>query len=103
MDTKGSAVIGVGMRSTAYLIRVPEAARITGLPASLIRKSFICEEKRPINVPPPPPHKRVGRSVYIVADKLAGWVESLDDPLVRLGGKRRRGRPTVGERIAHRQ
>lgn len=84
------------------MVRVPEAARTTGLPQSLLRKTFIAEAKRPKNVPPPPPHKRIGRAVYILADRLAEWVETLD--LRRADdGTRRRGRPTVAERIARRQ
>jgi hypothetical protein len=92
-------------RTTAHLIKVPEAARITGLPGSLLRKSFMREDKRPKNVPAPPPHKRIGRAVYILADHLSTWVESLGKAS-NTGtpeGKRRRGRPTVAERIAHRQ
>jgi hypothetical protein len=82
---------------------VPEAARLTGLPRSLLRKSFMREDRRPKNVPPPPPHVRVGRAVYIVADKLAAWVETIGSPLPAAGQKRRRGRPTVAERIALRE
>ena len=89
----------------AHLIRVPEAARITGLPQSLLRKSFMAEGKRPRNVPPPPPHKRIGRAVYILADRLAEWIETLGQ--IPTGAPRgegnRRGRPTVTDRIARRQ
>lgn len=87
---------------SAHLIRIPEAARITGLPPSLLRKSFMCEEKRPKNIPPPPPHKRIGRAVYIVAGELSGWIENLGVPFKAIRAaedKRRRGRPTVAERI----
>jgi hypothetical protein len=92
-----------GTRTTAHLIRIPEAARITGLPSSLLRKSFMCEEKRPKNIPPPPPHKRIGRAVYIVARELPAWIESLGKPLKAVvEDKRRRGRPTVAERIMSR-
>jgi hypothetical protein len=59
-DARDVAVI----RATAHLIRVPEAARITGLPRSLLRKSFMSQDKRPKNVPPPPPHKRIGRGLH---------------------------------------
>jgi hypothetical protein len=88
----------------AHLIRIPEAARITGLPTSLLRKSFMCEEKRPRNVPPPPPHKRIGRAVYIVAGELPKWIDSLGDPFIVDGRKssKRRGRLTVTERIMKR-
>ena len=86
-------------RSTAHLIRIPEAAEITGLPASLLRKSFMREEKRPKNVPPPPPHKRIGRAVYILADALPAWVQNLGVPASE---HHRRGRPTVAERIQRR-
>lgn len=80
----------------AHLIRVPEAAKATGLPVSTLRKSFM--KVRPANVPPPPPHRRIGRSVYILADELRAWVEALPQPK----GAVRRGRPTVAERIARR-
>lgn len=92
-------------QATAHLVRVPEAARITGLPKSLIKKSFICEKKRPKNVPSPPPHKRIGRSVYILADKLSEWVKNLEEQTftAQREAKRRKGRPTVAERIARRQ
>jgi hypothetical protein len=89
----------------AHLIRIPEAARITGLPASLLRKSFMCEQKRPRNVPPPPPHKRIGRAVYIVAGELPKWIEGLGNPFAVNGpeSRKRRGRPTVAERIMNRE
>ena len=87
----------------SHLVKVPEAARITGLPASLIRKSFICEEKRPKNIPSPPPHKRIGRSIFIIADQLSAWVKTLGEENAPEGHRRRRGRPTVVERIAQRQ
>jgi hypothetical protein len=89
-------------RSPAQLVRVPEAARITGLPRSLIRKSFICDAKRPKNIPSPPPHKRIGRSVYIVVDLLSAWVRNLGSPAANVE-KHRRGRPTVARRIASRK
>ena len=83
------------------LVRVEEAAVITGLPASLIRKSFIDERKRPANIPAPPPHKRIGRSVYIIRDELAGWITSLGLEPSEISERRpRRGRPTVAQRIA---
>ena len=88
---------------SAQLIRVPEAARLTGLPQSLMRKSFMREEKRPRNVPAPPPHIHIGRAVYIFADKLPGWVASLGIAMVTTAPAKRRGRPTVAERIARRE
>ena len=88
-------------RPSAHLIRVPEAARLTGLPQSLLRKSFMREDRRPKNVPPPPPHKRIGRAVYIIAGELPSWLEGLGAPTPIQ--KRRRGRPTVAERIAMRE
>jgi predicted DNA-binding transcriptional regulator AlpA len=101
LDARAVAVI----RATAHLIRVPEAARITGLPRSLLRKSFMSQDKRPKNVPPPPPHKRIGRAVYILANELPAWIESLGKAPAKmgLGERRRRGRPTVAERIMRRQ
>jgi len=89
-------------RATPHLIRVPEAAQLTGLPVSLLRKCFMREDRRPKNVPPPPPHKRIGRAVYIIAHRLPAWVESLGTFSVT-DGKRKRGRPTVAERIARRE
>src|SRR5258707_997223 len=44
-------------RASVHLIRLGEAAAITGLPVSLLRKSFMSEARRPPNVPDPPPHK----------------------------------------------
>ncbi len=87
------------------LVRVAEAARITGLPKSMLRKTFIREDKRPKNVPPPPPHKRIGRSVYILADRLSEWVRSLESSAqgLRPLPHARKGRPTVAERIARRE
>jgi predicted DNA-binding transcriptional regulator AlpA len=94
----------VVIRATAHLIRVPEAARLTGLPRSLLRKSFMSEDKRPKNVPPPPPHKRIGRAVYILSGELPAWIKSLGKPPLAIGSEeRRRGRPTVAERIMRRQ
>lgn|SRR5487761_59740 len=89
---------------TALLIRIPEAAEITGLPPSVIRKSFMREEKRPRNIPPPPPHKRIGRAIYILARELPAWIERFGRPSNLEPLKRkRRGRPTVAERIIERQ
>jgi hypothetical protein len=84
------------LSSMAHLISVPDAAALTGLPLSTLRKSFM--RVRPPNVPAPPPHKRIGRSVYVVADKLQGWVETLPSP----EPVRKRGRPTKAEQIAKR-
>src|SRR4051812_17920997 len=84
-------------RSPAYLIRLAEAASITGLPLSLLRKSFMREEKRPRNVPPPPPHRRIGRAIYVLADRLPEWVEGLANPDVELNETSRQGH--AGERI----
>jgi hypothetical protein len=85
-------------------VGVPEAARITGLPESLLRKSCMREDKRPKNVPPPPPLKRFGRAVYFYRDRLPAWANSLDDSRGAgdRAGKRTRGRPTVTERINRR-
>lgn len=88
---------------SSYLVDVAEAARITGLPKSLIRKSFMAEDKRPKYAPDPPPHKRIGRSVYILADQLFAWVKNLENTEIeRNGGLSKRGRPTVRQRIARR-
>ena len=93
------------LQARALLIRIPEAAAITGLPPSLLRKSFMCEEKRPKNVPPPPPHKRIGRAIYILARELPVWIERFGRPPADLEHikQRRRGRPTVAERMIQRQ
>jgi len=90
--------------ANAHLIRIPEAARITGLPSSTLRKSFMREDKRPRNIPTPPPHKRIGRAVYIIARELPGWIENLGRASAKMEaeGTRRRGRPTVAERIRRR-
>lgn len=86
-----------------YFVRVEEAASITGLPASFIRKTFIIEIKRPKNVPPPPPHKRIGRAVYIIRDRLHAWVEALgEEPGASEVSRPGRGRPTVADRINRR-
>jgi len=37
------------------------------------------EGKRPNNVPLPPPHKRIGRAIYILAERLPDWIEGLGD------------------------
>jgi hypothetical protein len=86
--------------SLPYFVRVEEAAKIAGLPASLIRKTFIAETKRPKNVPSPPPHKRIGRAVYIIRDQLPAWLEALGDDRTAFGATRpRRGRAPVADRI----
>lgn len=72
---------GAPPASTPHLVRISQAAEITGLPASLLRKSFMSEEKRPKNVPSPPPHKRIGRAIYIIAEELPAWIGSLDRSL----------------------
>ena len=76
---------GVGGRP--YLVRIAEAASITGLPASLIRKSFMCATKKPANVPEPPPHKRIGKAIYIIADRLEDWVSSLGQTRQKSGNE----------------
>lgn len=88
---------------SAHLIRVPEAARIIGIPQSLLRKSFMREDRRPANVPTPPPHIHIGRAVYIIADQIPAWLETLGAAQGNPRPTRRRGRPTVAERIAQRQ
>ena len=80
----------------AHLISVPDAAKLVGIPLSTLRKAFM--RVRPANVPAPPPHKRIGRAVYVLADKLEGWVASLPEP----EPVRKRGRPTKAETIARR-
>jgi hypothetical protein len=90
--------------ASAHLIRITEAARITGLPPSTLRKSFMREEKRPRNIPAPPPHKRIGRAVYIIARELPAWIENLGGASTGTDaeGRRGRGRPSVAERIRRR-
>jgi hypothetical protein len=78
------------------LIRIEEASEVTGVPVSTLRKSFM--RTPPRNVPPPPPHRRIGRSVYILADKLESWVLSLPAP----AQVKKRGRPTKAETISRR-
>jgi hypothetical protein len=78
------------------LVNLPAASLLTGIPLSTLRKSFM--RTPPKNVPSPPPHKRIGRAVYIVADKLESWVLSLPSP----EPVKKRGRPTKAEQIAKR-
>jgi hypothetical protein len=103
-EPKRVPLINCPAPASAHLIRIPEAARITGLPSSTLRKSFMRGEKRPRNIPPPPPHKRIGRAVYIIARELPAWIENIGRSLNRTDmiGKRGRGRPTVAERIRRR-
>ncbi len=91
-------------RTLSFFVRMEEAAAISGLPASLIRKSFIVEAKRPANIPPPPPHKRIGRAIYIVRDELDEWAKNIgNQPNHVKNDQARRGRPTVATRIEQRQ
>jgi hypothetical protein len=90
-------------RSFSHVVRVPEAARITGLPASLIRKSFMCEEKRQKNIPSPPPHVRIGRSIFILADQLSHWLLCIGSQGAAGNSLRKRGRPRLSERMVRRQ
>jgi hypothetical protein len=85
----------------AYFVRVDEAAEITGLPASLIRKSFIAETKRPRNVPPPPPHTRIGRAVYIIRDQLPTWLASLGEETCKSVPVRAKRKQAAAERPAN--
>jgi hypothetical protein len=88
----------------SYFVRIEEAAAISGLPVSLIRKSFITEDKRPKNVPQPPPHKRIGRAIYIVRDELGEWAKNIGNQSDTIKpDPPRRGRPTLALRIKHRQ
>jgi len=57
--------------------------------------------ERPKNIPLPPPYRRVGCAVYILANELPAWIEGLGKQDV-LREKRRRGPPTVDERIKRR-
>jgi hypothetical protein len=84
------------------LVKVQRAAEISGYPTSFIRKTFIREELRPKNVPPPPPHQKRGRAIDIYADRIPAWVEEVQIFLAQQGRKGNRGRPTVAERIARR-
>ena len=88
---------------SSYLLTIPEAARLVGLPLSTFRKSFISPDKRPKRLPGPPPHVRMGRAIYVLADKLPLWIKELATASDFGGyGKRRPGRPTVTERRAAR-
>jgi hypothetical protein len=84
-------------------LRVPEAAAVTGLPEHLLRKSFIRADKRPKNVPPPPPHKKLGRSVLIIAAELSGWAATVGSPVVVETPPAKGGRPSKAEQIARRK
>lgn len=90
-------------RSNPILVKVSRAAEISGYPKSFIRKTFIREELRPKNIPPPPPHQRRGRAVDIYADQIPSWVKAVEAFLAGVGRKSKRGRPTVAERMAQRQ
>ncbi|MGE3476794.1 MAG: hypothetical protein AB7H70_13405 [Rhodospirillaceae bacterium] len=90
-------------RTSPILVKVSRAAEISGYPKSFIRKTFIREELRPKNIPPPPPHQRRGRAVDIYADQIPTWVKTVEAFLAAQGRKGKRGRPTVAERIAQRQ
>jgi hypothetical protein len=89
------------VQKPAYFVRVDEAAEITGLAASLIRKSFIAEAKRPRNVPPPPPHIRIGRAVYIICDQLPAWLASLGEGTCRSVPVRPKRKEAAAERSAN--
>lgn len=88
---------------TPILVKVQRAAELSGYPKSFIRKTFICEAKRPKNIPPPPPHQHRGRAVYIYAEQLATWVKEVELFIAAQNRKSHRGRPTVAERIARRR
>lgn len=95
----------IGYRSDAALfVSVEEAAKLAGLPQSLLEKSFMDPAKRPSYAPPPPPHFRAGRSIYIYTEKLSAWAKSLTEParpdLTILDKPRRPGRPTRAEKVA---
>lgn len=90
-------------QSTPIYVRIPDAAAITGLPESIIRKSLIRADKRPKNVPPPPPHKKLGRSVLIIAAELQAWAASVGVPVPVEAPKPQRGRPTKAAQIAARR
>ena len=90
-------------RNYPILVKVSQAAEISGYPKSFIRKTFIREELRPKNIPPPPPHQRRGRAVDIYADQISAWVVSVEAFLLASRRKGKCGRPTVAERIAQRR
>jgi len=83
-------------------LSVKQAAEVIGMPVSLIEKSFMDPAKRPAYAPPPPPHRRQGRSIYILTDGLAAWALALTVPTEPciLDKPRRRGRPTRAEQVA---
>ena len=58
-------------------LTLAKAAAVIGLPQSLIEKSFMTPAKRPSYAPPPPPHYRSGRSIYILTEELSAWARSL--------------------------
>lgn len=84
-------------------VRIPQAAALSGVPTHVFEKSFMRpgRKSRPRHIPPPPPHFRVGRSIFIYVDGLSAWVESLGKPIP--AAPARRGRPTKAEQIARRQ
>lgn len=97
------ALAPVQSTDTPVLVKVQRAAELSGYPKSFIRKTFICEAKRPKNIPPPPPHQHRGRAVYIYAEHIPSWVKSVEVFLAQQNRKGKSGRPTVAERIARRR
>lgn len=91
------------MRTTSITVRVPEAAAICGLPPHVLKKSFMCPAKRPKGIPAPPPHVRVGRAIFIFADKLPEWVAGLGGLVVQPAAPAKLGAPTKAQRIAKRE
>jgi len=89
-------------RSAPLLVRLPQAAEISGVPLGWLQKSFM--EQPPKGAPPRPPHVRVGRAIYVIADRLPEWVASKEanqSPAPPI--KRERGRPRKADAVTARR
>lgn len=78
-QTPGRQGLSEGLpKMPPVFLRIRDAAAATGLRESFIRRTFL--RKRPKNVPPPPPHRRVGRTILIVAEALPEWAAAIGAP-----------------------
>jgi hypothetical protein len=84
------------------LVRLPAAAAITGIPLGWLEKSFMANP--PKGTPPRPPHVRIGKAIYIIAERLQDWVrelqsiEAMNPPV----SPRKPGRPSNQEKYGRR-
>lgn len=82
-----------------FAVSIADAAKITGLSESTIRKSFMTPGRRPPGLPNPPPHIRPtpGRILVLTAP-LPAWVAGLGQGSAT-PVSRRRGARTKVERL----